>query len=197
MANIIVDTVRSAHAESPETAKSTSELEEKRKGFGKCAAFLLKKHSSLRRYVKCTADDVKLDFTDAKGTTHIDKRKKKTDDSEAVSEKAALKAAKKAAKKAERAAISKRNKLIEKSFSYKERRLTGEEKWYIEPENADSDGEAEAARERLPYLLRDGAEPKIVSVIVGCLALAVLGEVIVYYLPTIMDFFVKLADTAK
>ena len=75
--------------------------------------------------------------------------------------------------------------------------LTGKEKWYIEPYCGNTDTEAEAARDRLPYLLRDGAEPKIVPALIGCIAVALLGEVIIHYLPAVMDFFVKLAELEK
>lgn len=196
LARMIVDTVKSVGAESPETAKTTSELEAVKKGFGRSAAFLLRKHSPLRRYVKCTTDSgdgLEFDISGADGTSYIDKKKKTESDNAEESGKAA----KKATKKAERIANQKRNKIIEKSFTYKARRLTGKEKWYIEPYCGNTDTEAEAARDRLPYLLRDGAEPKIVPALIGCIAVALLGEVIVHYLPAVMDFFVKLAELKK
>ena len=185
-AKMIVDTIRSAGADSPENAKSSDELEAVSKGFKRCAAFLLKKHSTLRRYVKCTLDaeeNIKFDISGADGTSHINKKEEKTDKEVA-----------KAAKAAERAERAKRNSLIDKSFSRKGRKLTGKEKWYIEPYTSADDSDAEAARERMPYLLRDGGEHGFVFVIVGCVAIALLGGVIVHFLPTIMDFFVELTE---
>lgn len=173
-ARMIVDTVKAAGAESPETALSTSELEASCRGFARAASFLLKKHSPLRRYVKSNTDteEFKAETNGAGedgGTTDIDKKKAR--------------------------------KAIDKSFSYSARRLTGEEKWYVEPYRAPGgvdDGNDEGTRAaRLPYLLRDGAEPRVMGVIVGCVLLVIFGELIIRFLPQIMNFFTKLAEITQ
>jgi len=172
MAKMIVDTVKAAGAESPETARSTSELESASHGFARSAKLLLGKYSPLRRYVKSTTDseDIKLDITGADtvpGTSDIDKKKAK--------------------------------KALDKSFSSSARRLSGNEKWYIIPYRPAEEGEeADAVSQaKLPYLLRDGAEPKLSGVIIGCVLLVAFGEVIIHFLPQIMNFFTSLAEIKK
>ena len=187
-ARMIVDAVKAAGADSPESAISTAELTAASKMMKLAVAFLLRKHSPLRRYVKCTLDDedeFKFGNIGADGTSNIDEKEFEGD-----------KKALKAIKKAEREKIAKQNKIIEKSFSPAARKLTGHEEWYIEPYSYTED-ENGKARNVTPYLLRDGAEPKVITMIVGCIGMVLLGEIFVYFLPQIMDFFVKLAEIKK
>ena len=180
MAMLIVDAVKDAGADSPENALSTYELEDKSKGFARAAALLLRKYSSLRRYVKSTTDADMISWDD---------REEKDKNADKSAHGAHY--------------IYKKERKIKRDGNARVRevrKLTGEERWYIVPPPALIGADSEEAERKpvttrsIPYLLRDGAEPKLASVIIGCVLLIVVGEVAVRYLPTIMDFFVKLAE---
>ncbi len=78
----------------------------------------------------------------------------------------------------------------------KKRRLTGDERWYIPaPAPAcDEEGEDQPEAPATPALLRLGGETEVRWLILGCILTAVFSELIIHFLPQIMNFFTGLSS---
>ena len=84
-----------------------------------------------------------------------------------------------------------------KSIFSKKTRLKGDERWYIPAPAPACDEEGEENQPEAPAtpaLLRLGGETEVRWLIVGCLLTAVFSEIIIHFLPQIMNFFTGLSS---
>ncbi len=87
-----------------------------------------------------------------------------------------------------------------KSIFSKKTRLTGEERWYIPapvPVSEDEEENAETNTPVTPAILRLGGETSVGKIVFGAVVTVIFGEIIIYFLPQILNFFTDLNSFGK
>lgn len=191
-AKTIADAVKEAGAVSPETAVSCEELEKKHPRITRKIKLLLKRYSSLRRYIRCVGDEMISVETEKEGKK--DKKDKKDKKSKKKKEKITSKVTGK--EKWYIIPVKKEETVLFHGDAEKEKAEAD-----MPDGGATAEGEetvtVTADERSIPSYLRDGAEADGRLLIIGLVLLAAFTATIIYFLEPIYNFFVGFTEIGK